>query len=1004
MEKYPMNLMRFFGLTGWAGGCGVALALGWVAPAMAQEPRSFLEWCQQADRLNPGQQRTIAALLAQAGTEDCGAAAQGLAGMVSLGLGGQNLTDLSPLASLSHLQSLDLSFNQIQDLSPLAGLTQLQFLLVAGNQITDISPLAGLTGLSYLVIEKNQVRDLGSLGGLTALRSLIALDNPINPKKCPVEPVTVCLFSDDGGDGYAMAEAAANRGEFGAALEGFGVALAVYEAGGDRQRQGDALNRMGDMATQLGQYAKALELYQRALELRRGLQDFQGIGVSLTSLGEVYQRLGRYDQAVIWLQKALENLAEQERSGAIPLEGGLYQLPRDQAVLYQRLAVLYSQQGDQKAALEAIDRSLERYGLIPEEYPGKMGGQRVSLATKGLIYGRSNLPRAAVTVLQESLALAEQMGDQAGQAQALTYLGEAQEALGDSAQALATYDRALALHRQSGDPVGQGMVLHRQGQALLKADRPQEATAALLAAIAQWEALRPGLTDENKVALFETQAASYGLLQESLLAQGQPEAALEASERGRARAFVELMARRQGAMALGQLQQVDPPTVAQMRRLAQEQQATLVEYSWVGDRLLIWVIQPDGVVTLRTQDLQNLTAPDRPDTPANGNNSSNSSNSNPGGQNRGGNGLENLIQQLRDSLNPGTNAFGLQSESNRDISQNSNQNSNQNTSQNPSRSSNPRDRLERIRQQAQAGQQRDLYLAEAYNILIAPIADLLPPDPDDLVIIVPHRSLFLVPFAALPTPTGDRLIQHHTLSLAPSLQALSLSQPTPHPFNPQQALIVGNPTMPSLPPALGAAPLTLQPLPGAETEAQTIGQLLGVRPLLGEEATEAAVLDRLPQASLVHLATHGLLDELEALDLAVPGAIALAPNVPYQGDLARPDGLLTASEILDLRLQADLVVLSACNTGRGTLTEDGVIGLSRSLLAAGTPSVLVSLWAVPDAPTATLMVAFYQALQNQPPNTPAPKARALRQAMLATAATTPDPQDWAAFLLMGSAQ
>ncbi|MGA1356617.1 MAG: CHAT domain-containing protein [Prochlorothrix sp.] len=484
-------------------------------------------------------------------------------------------------------------------------------------------------------------------------------------------------------------------------------------------------------------------------------------------------------------------------------------------------------------------------------------------------------------------------------------------------------------------------------------------------------------------------------MQESLLAQGQPEAALEASERGRARAFVELMARRQGAMALGQLQQVDPPTVDQMRRLAQEQRATLVEYSWVGDRLLIWVIQPDGVVTLRTQGLQNLTAPDRPNTPANGN---------PGGQNRGGNGLESLIQQLRDSLNPGTNAFGLQSESNRDSNRDSNPNTSQNPSQNPSRSGNARDRLERIRQQAQAGQQRDLYLAEAYNILIAPIADLLPPDPDDLVIIVPHRSLFLVPFAALPTPNGDRLIQHHTLSLAPSLQALSLSQPTPHPFNPQQALIVGNPTMPSLPPALEAAPLTLQSLPGAEAEAQTIGQLLGVRPLLGAEATEATVVDRLPQASLVHLATHGLLDELEALDLAVPGAIALAPNVPYAGDLPRPDGLLTASEILDLRLQADLVVLSACNTGRGTLTEDGVIGLSRSLLAAGTPSVLVSLWAVPDAPTATLMVAFYQALQNQPPNTPAPKARALRQAMLTTAAETPNPQDWAAFLLMGSAQ
>lgn len=67
-----------------------------------------------------------------------------------------------------------------------------------------------------------------------------------------------------------------------------------------------------------------------------------------------------------------------------------------------------------------------------------------------------------------------------------------------------------------------------------------------------------------------------------------------------------------------------------------------------------------------------------------------------------------------------------------------------------------------------------------------------------------------------------------------------------------------------------------------------------------------------------------------------------------------------------MKLNAELVVLSACDTGRGRISGDGVIGLSRSLISAGVPSVLVSLWSVPDAPTAGLMIEFYQNIQKKP--------------------------------------
>lgn len=121
-------------------------------------------------------------------------------------------------------------------------------------------------------------------------------------------------------------------------------------------------------------------------------------------------------------------------------------------------------------------------------------------------------------------------------------------------------------------------------------------------------------------------------------------------------------------------------------------------------------------------------------------------------------------------------------------------------------------------------------------------------------------------------------------------------------------------------------------------------------------------------------------------------AIALAPS-------GNDNGLLTAYEILDLKLNAELVVLSACDTGRGRITGDGVIGLSRSLITAGVPSVMVSLWKVPDEPTASLMSEFYKNIQH---NTD--KATALRQAMLTTMKQNPQPLDWAAFTLIGESE
>jgi CHAT domain-containing protein len=184
----------------------------------------------------------------------------------------------------------------------------------------------------------------------------------------------------------------------------------------------------------------------------------------------------------------------------------------------------------------------------------------------------------------------------------------------------------------------------------------------------------------------------------------------------------------------------------------------------------------------------------------------------------------------------------------------------------------------------------------------------------------------------------------------------------------------------------------LDPLPFAQKEALEVATILGTKALIKEEATKTAVIQRMQDCRIIHLATHGLLDDFKGLD--VPGAIALAPSVS-------DDGLLTARELLDIDIDAELVVLSACNTGQGAITGDGVIGISRSFIGAGVPSIVVSLWAILDESTQFLMVNFYENLDKCND-----KAQALRIAMLNTKADPhfEDPLHWAGFTLIGQAR
>ena len=281
------------------------------------------------------------------------------------------------------------------------------------------------------------------------------------------------------------------------------------------------------------------------------------------------------------------------------------------------------------------------------------------------------------------------------------------------------------------------------------------------------------------------------------------------------------------------------------------------------------------------------------------------------------------------------------------------------------------------------------------ELLIGSIREALPAKEGASVTIVPQGQLFLVPFAALQLDGQSTLIDKYTLGMSPSIELMELAaerRKAVEEAGNKEILIVGNPTMPGYQSRPDRDAHALSPLPGAEAEAKYLGQALNSAPLIGDDATEVAIAERMEAARFLHFATHGLLETESAYNQSFLSALAFAPS---EGE----DGFLTAKETARMNLRAELAVLSACDTGRGRISGDGVIGLTRGYITAGVPTVVVSLWPVNDQATAILMGNYYQAMMRGEG-----KAAALRAAVLETKKKFPDPQLWAPFVLYGLAQ
>jgi len=733
------------------------------------------------------------------------------------------------------------------------------------------------------------------------------------------------------------------QGNYDEAIRHFKLALEIAREIGAGTGEAEVLGNLGNVAAERGEYREALAYYEQCLQVMERLGDRRSQGIVRQRLGNVYLDLGNLDAAYRYYQESL-TLVREVRD------------VRLEAYSLGNLGIVARQRDDFKLAFNYLGQALAKLNQV-----GDLPREAVLRTVLGNTYLEQQDYDQARQNYEQSLVIAQAIGDRQAESMALGNLGLVDDLTGQVERAMERYTQSLDMAQKLGDRLRQGQALNNLGALYYyRSKNLQKAADTLIRAVEIWESMRPGLSDENQISLFETQSHTYRLLQKVLIDLNRPNDALEISERGRARAFVELVATRLSASTATRFQ-TKPLTIDQIRQVARQQQATLVQYSVLNDsQLAIWVIQPNGTINLRLSqlDASEVSIQQAAESSRVAAALGRSFRKQPRG-------IEQQVRRMQEAVR-GAKEIGERE---------------------------PTKPPTAIAPPAVTPGKRRLnpQLQVLHQFLIQPIADLLPTDPNQQVVIIPHEALFLVPFAALQDGKGTFLIEQHTLRSAPAIQVLSFKQAGPKPsssmnqhrLNNGSTLVVGNPVMPKL----GNPPTQMAKLPYAEQEAREIATLLNTKPLIGAIATEPYITRRMSTAKVIHLATHALLDDLA--ELGMPGAIALTPT-------RTTDGLLTSGEILNLSLQAELVVLSACDTGRGKITGDGVVGLARSFLSAGAKSVVVSLWAVPDAPTAVLMTEFYQALQQGKSH-----AQALRQAMIMMLERYPNSRDWAAFMLIG---
>jgi CHAT domain-containing protein/tetratricopeptide (TPR) repeat protein len=713
--------------------------------------------------------------------------------------------------------------------------------------------------------------------------------------------------------------------------------IADARAVSDRVLEGSALHSFGDELFSRGHYAEALVKLEASAALFEATGRQTSLGAVYNSLGRVYRAHWRLDAA---LASQLKALALHEKSNS----------PFNHLQSLNAVAVTYQSLGDFRRARSYFERAL---ALADQTTPRIQDFLRANFASFLLDLGDS---RQAADVLEGVVA----RGLDRFPTTRMRDLADAYLRLGRPDVALVWADKSFAA-------CGGRETL----PCIHALDRRAEAHAALGDDVAALADLREAMTMMESVRARLVAAdflkQQFHLAQEDLYSRAialevrrhQDAVALETAERGRARAFVDLLASRdltiaaageradggtsvtadtapfparslplvfRGASASTQAGSADLPSdavvpaasSAQLVATAARLQSTLVSYWVTRNQMFIWVITSDGGVRSYQVDVR----------------------------------LSKLTELIRTTMPFGEGDQGGGAE----------------RRQAPPKSLGTLTTrgAESIAVQLPASPA----WRELYDLLVRPVRGALPRTSAGqrgaLLTIIPHGPLGALAFAGLQDERGRYLLEDYAIHYAPSGAALQYTAGRQRKDARNGSLLmISDP----VPPALSRLDRPLPRLPGARAEGRAVAALIPRARLTrfeGAGASESSVLRASAGKAVLHFATHAIVRGDEPLS----SFLALAAA----GD---DDGRLTAQEIYRLRLDADLVVLSACRSAGGRVTGDGIATFARAFIYAGAPSIVASVWDVADEPTNRLLPAFYRAWLGG-----ASKARALRTAQL----------------------
>lgn len=815
------------------------------------------------------------------------------------------------------------------------------------------------------------------------------------------------------------------QGHLARAVAAYEEALGLSRLAGDRVGEGRTLNRLGEFQLTLGEIPSAERSFEKALEIGRETGDDELQAAALSNLGSAFRRQGDLRAALTHDLEALDlfrRTGRPQKVAEVLRNLGTTHLALGQMERalhhYREALTIFEQTGDPSRAAVArlsanwvrislgrIDEALADLQRLLDER--RAAGDRQTEATVLRVIGFAELeagrPQAARAALEPALAWWRETGDRVHLPSVLTALGEAFYELGDPASAETRFLEAAERGHAVGSFHSETRSLY--GLARLERDRgrPGEALAHVERALEILELQRHRVPEPEQRATFFAQERSLFELHLDLLIRlhdlrpdgGFDVAAFEASERARARALLDLLVEREGSPETGSVEQEGDPGLEAMfeareralgERFAEIEQeleeVTADDPDHAERRQALEAQRAETEQTRRQLELEiRLRLPryyalrfgEPVKLPA--------------------------VQELLDGDtalveyalgSEGSLLFVVTREEVR-------------TFRLPATAAQIAADVTTLRSAIAAAGRRRLasYRSVArslYERLLAPAEELL--GDKTRLLVVADGGLHLLPFETLLTTPPDAspglaelpyLLARWSVVSVPSAGVLAflervdeeLREAPPSPEAPT-FLVFADPV-----------PGRWPRLVGSDEEASAIAALHpGGEAVVrsGEEATEARIKSdpQVASARRLHFATHGLLDERHPQH---SGLVLTAG----EGE----DGVLKVYEIFLLRLAAELVVLSACETGLGEeIRGEGLIGLTRAFFYAGAPRVLVSLWKVDDLATAELMVRFYRGLKEPDAETAAEALRAAKLDLLQEERFA-HPAHWAAFVLTG---